>query len=184
MTEGVIEAAKQNVVAGGTHQSLLQYQRPLLEGETMTYEFRYQADEAIVHPAIGRLAFLFEPGGIRIRWITDGALEWTGLPEDNATLEPLNRRGPRPFPLKDNDWNKVSISLGEGKINVSLNDSVVYIRELDKGATSAGKFGLYRDRARGVQVRNVVLTGDWPEEVPEEFLDNPTTINSNEETDR
>jgi hypothetical protein len=182
MTRGVIEAAKQEVAEGGSRQSLLRYQRPLLEGETISYEFLHQADESEVHPAIGRLAFLLEPGGIRIHWITDGALEWTGLPEDNATLEPLNRRGPRPFPLKNNDWNTVSVSLNEGKINISLNDSLVYTREMEKGPNSVGKFGLYRDRGRGVQVRNVVITGDWPQEVPQEFQQNPTTLVDEEGT--
>lgn len=180
MAQGVIEAAKQNVPAGSSHQSLLRYQRPLLDGETITYEFFYQADKVIVHPAIGRLAFLLEPGGIRIRWITDGALEWTGLPEDNVTLEPLNRRGPRPFPLKEDDWNSVSITRSEGKIELSLNDSPVYSREME--ANLGKKFGLYRDRAQGVQVRNVGLTGDWPESVPDEFLENPTTLIEAEET--
>jgi hypothetical protein len=47
---------------------------------------------------------------------------------------------------------------------------------MSEGQAYAQKFGLYRDRARGVQVRNAVMTGDWPEEVPEEFLDNPTTL--------
>lgn len=178
MAQGVIEAAKQDVPEGASHQSLLRYQRPLLDGETITYEFFYQADQTVVHPAIGRLAFLLEPGGIRIRWITDGALEWTGLPEDNATLEPLNRRGPRPFPLKDGEWNSISIARSEGKIDVSLNDSPVYSREMEDNL--GRKFGLYRDRVQGVQVRNVVMTGDWPEEVPPEFIENPTTLISEE----
>ena len=174
MSQGVIEAAKQEVAEGASHQSLLRYQRPLLDGESISYEFFYQVDQAAVHPAIGRLAFLLEPGGIRIRWITDGPLEWTGLAEDNATLEPLNRRGPRPFPLKQGEWNSISVSREAGKINLSLNGSLVYAREME--ASLGKKFGLYRDRAQAVQVRNVVMKGDWPEAVPQEFLDNPTAL--------
>jgi hypothetical protein len=182
MKGGVIEAEKRDVAEGETHQSLLQYQRPLLDGEAIAYEFFYRAGEIEVHPAVGRLAFLFEPGGIRIRWMTDGELEWTGLAEDNATLEPLNRRGPRPFPLKENDWNAVSVSLTKGKVDVTLNGSLVYSRETRKGQNAAEKFGLYRDRARGVQVRNVVMTGDWPNELPKEFFDNPMTLIGSETT--
>ena len=176
LSEGMIKAAQRDGAEGEPRQSLLQYQRPLQGGETIAYEFFNRADELEVHPAIGRLAFLLEPGGIRIHWMTDGALEWTGLPEDNATLEPLNRRGPRPFPLKENDWNAVSVSLTDGKIEITLNESLVYSRKLTEGQTSSEKFGLYRDRGRGVQVRKVVMTGDWPKEVPQEFLDNPTTL--------
>ncbi len=176
MTGGIIETAKREAAEGESRQSLLQYQRPLLDGETIAYEFFHRAGEIEVHPAVGRLAFLFEPGGIRIRWIIDGELEWTGVPEDNATLEPLNRRGPRPFPLKENEWNAVSVSLTKGKIDITLNGSPVYSREMSEGQNSAEKFGLYRDRTRAVQVRNVVMTGDWPKKVPQEFLDNPTTL--------
>jgi hypothetical protein len=183
MTDGIIETAKQVVDEGESRQSLLQYQRPLLDGETIVYEFFHRADESEVHPAIGRLAFLFEPEGIRIRWISDGEREWTGLAEDNATLEPLNRRGPRPFPLKENDWNAVSVALDKGTIGITLNGSQVYSREMNARQNSAEKFGLYRDRAFGVKVRNVVMTGDWPYEVPKEFFDNPTTLIGSEKTD-
>ena len=34
--------------------------------------------------------------GARLHWMTTGDLEWTGLPDDNAVIEPLNRRGPKP----------------------------------------------------------------------------------------
>ncbi|MCA9070278.1 MAG: DUF1583 domain-containing protein, partial [Planctomycetaceae bacterium] len=173
--DSIINAAKQEVVGGKSRQSLLQYHRPLLDGERIAYEFFHQAKELEVHPAIGRLAFLFEPGGIRIHWITDGELEWTGLPEDNVTLEPLNRRGPRPFPLKENDWNAVSVSHSGGKIEITLNDVLVYSRKMENGV--GGKFGLYRNCDRGVQVRHVSMTGEWPKAIPQEFLDNPTTLN-------
>ncbi|HSG72871.1 MAG TPA: DUF1583 domain-containing protein, partial [Planctomycetaceae bacterium] len=174
MTSGIIEAQKREVTADENRQSLMRYQRPLLDGESINYEFFYQENELEVHPALGKLAFLLEPGGVRIRWITDGKLEWTGLPEENATLEPLNRRGPRPLPLKADDWNAISMSLTKGQLTLSLNGTPIYVRPIE--ADNAEKFGLYRDRTRAARVRNVVMSGDWPEQVPQEFLDHPTTL--------
>ncbi len=67
--------------------------RPLLEGETLSYEFFYDEGSIDVHPTLGRLAFLLEAGGVRIRWMTALTDEWTGLEPDNAVIEPLNRKG-------------------------------------------------------------------------------------------
>ena len=64
----------------------------MLDGETLTYEFNYTPDETLVHPAVGRLAFLLNPSGVRTHWITDGEHEWTGIEVDNAIIEPAFRR--------------------------------------------------------------------------------------------
>lgn len=172
---GVIQADKRDLPQGATAQSLLRYQRPLLDGEAVSYEFHYQPGEYEVHPALGRLAFLVEPGGVRIHWITDGDFEWTGLPPDNATLEPLNRRGPRPLPLQENDWNKVTLARAGGKVTVSLNGELIYNRPVDYGGNLT--FGLYRNAAvSAVRVRNVDMSGEWPESLPEELLQNPAAV--------
>ena len=156
-------------------QSLLRYQRPLLEEELIRYEYFYVPGKTEVHPSLGRLAFLIEPGGVRIHWITDGAFEWTGLAEDNATLEPLNRRGPRPLPLKEQEWNTVELSRKDRKLTLTLNGETIYERPLDYAGDT--NFGLFRDPSRSeVRVRNVLLSGDWPEQVPDEFLANPTAV--------
>ncbi len=175
MQGGVIRVAKQPAPEGTTRQSLLKYQRPLLDGESVSYEFRYQPGQYETHPALGRLAFLIEPDGVRIHWITSDELDWTGLPADNATLEPLNRRGPRPLPLKENDWNQVVLARAKGKATVTLNGGLIYERPVDFGGDLT--FGLYRNAAQSaVEVRNVVMTGDWPESLPEEFLQNPAVL--------
>ena len=64
--------AKRSIRAGTNPQSLLRYQRPLLEGESISYDFFYDPGEAEVHPSLGRVAFLIEPNGVRVHWITDG----------------------------------------------------------------------------------------------------------------
>ncbi len=174
---GVISAAKQDIEQKSNPQSLLHYQRPLLDGESISYEFHYEPGEFEVHPALGRLAFLIEPTGVRVHWMTDGDSEWTGLPTGNAVLEPLNRRGPRPSPLKENDWNVVTLAREDGKVTLSLNGDVIYQRAIDFGGDHT--FGFYRDRTKSsVKIRNVVMTGDWPEALPEDFIASPAVVAS------
>ncbi len=169
VSDGTISNAKREVDAEAPSQSLLRYQRPLLEGESISYEFYSQPGEIEVHPSLGRLAFFIEPDGVRLHWITDGARDWTGLDEDNAIVEPLNRRGPKTLPLKLNDWNRLVVSLTGDEATLSLNDEVIYQRHVEP--ENGRQFGFYHDRRRSeVRVRNVLMTGNWPEKIPDEVL--------------
>jgi tetratricopeptide (TPR) repeat protein len=143
-------------------QSRLYYHRPLRDGESVSYEFYYEPDSVMVHPTIGRLAFLLEPEGVRVRWITDGAdNEWTGLPTNNASEEPSNRRGPTPLPLKPKAWNAATLSLSGDTLALELNGVKVYERPLER--TIDRQFGLYHAKNQtSAQARNVVLRGNWP----------------------
>lgn len=179
ISDGVVSAGKADKPTEGVRHSLLRYQRPLLAGESIRYEFFYEPGVKEVHPAVGRMAFLLEPNGIRVRWLTSGDSDWTGLRPENALLEPLNRRGPRTLPLKENDWNAALVSLAEGRLQITLNDELVYERAVDFDGDLT--FGLYRDANHSdVQVRNVTMTGDWPEDVPEECLANPAVVDDPE----
>lgn len=172
LESGVISAPKVKADAGVFSQSVLHYQRPLLDGESVSYEFEYQPGEIHIHPALGRMAFLIEPGGVQVHWMTSGDFEWTGLPADNALLEPLSRRGPRPLPLKEGEWNSVRLARADGKVTVTLNSDVIYQRVVDFGGDLS--FGFYRNRTEtAARIRNVVMTGNWPESLPEDCLANP-----------
>lgn len=176
MKDGVIQAEK---TGGPFQQSLLRYQRPLLEDETVSYEFFYQPGEFEIHPVLDRLAFLIEERGVRVHWITDNSREWTGLTSDNAIIEPLYRRSSGPMPLKPDDWNLVRVSRTDGKASVTLNDQLIYERPFEVTGPVEPAFGFYRDAGTAsVRVRNVVMTGNWPESVPEDFLANPTETTS------
>ena len=173
VVDGVISAPKRPT-DGPKSSSILRYQRPLLDGESISYEFEYSKDDGVlVHPALGQLAFLIESGGVKVRWLTAGANEWTGLPIDNALLEPLSRRGPRPLALNEGNWNKVTLVRAAGKATLTLNGEVIYQRTIDFGGDH--KFGFYRSQGETTaKIRNVVMTGDWPETLPADVLKNPT----------
>ena len=170
--EGTIHGVNRS--DSSTGQSRLEYARPLCDGESVSYEFHYAAGEFEVHPALGRLAFLIEPAGVRIHWMTAGDREWTSLPADNAVVEPLNRRGPKPLPLVEGDWNRVSIALADDKITLTLNGATIYERPLE--AENTRTFSLYRDRTRSARIREVVMRGDWPERLSDEQLQNLVAV--------
>lgn len=150
-------------------ESWLYFHRPLRDGERIRYEFFYQpGNEAIaVHPTIDRMAFLLEPAGVRLHWLTANRVKdftpaagW--IATDNAIDEPLSRRGPASLPLIANDWNSAALELRDGFVRLELNGQLVCERRIDPDCGT--RFGFYHDRAKSsVRVRNVVLSGDWPE---------------------
>ncbi|MCA9140678.1 MAG: DUF1583 domain-containing protein [Planctomycetales bacterium] len=183
LRDGEIIASDRSQADASEHPGLLRYQRPLLDGDSIAYEFMFAGESSVVHPAVGRLAFLLESGGVRLRYLTTGASEWSGLAIDNAALEPLYRKGPRRLPLKENDWNSVRTQIKGGDILVHLNDQLIYQRPIESRLGgeppvwelgSGTQFGLYRaTRTTASRIRNVVMTGEWPDSLPEEFISNP-----------
>ena len=172
---GEVISSQQTDASNSEKPGWLRYQRPLLDGESISYEFLHRGDDAIVHPTIGRLAFLLEPTGVRVRWITTGELEWSGLEADNAALEPLNRRGPKPLPLREKDWNSLRVELSDNKVLITLNDQLIYQRPVDPNSET--QFGLYRPtRNAEARVRQVLMTGDWPEAIPADFIADPVDL--------
>ncbi len=109
-----VTPTRQNVIDSATagteaDQSVISYFRPLQNGDVLTYDFLYEPGQIVVHPAVGRIAFLLEPDGIKIHWMTEGGRDLSGLAADNAVVEPANRRGPAALPLKSGQWNSVRL---------------------------------------------------------------------------
>jgi hypothetical protein len=147
---------------GAPVPSALCYVRPLHSGDKLHYEFFYRPGEFHVHPGVGRLAFLLEPDGVRLHWLTSPSNEeWTGLAPDNAVAVAADRRGPEKLPLKVDDWNSLQLLMNGDTLTLELNGQVVYERKL--GTEDERTFSLfhYQDKS-AVRVRNVVLEGNWP----------------------
>ena len=155
-------------------QSRLYYEHPLSEGDRIRYEFWYESGEnpVHVHPAIGRLAFLLEAGGLKLHWMTANNSpdeSQGGLPTDNVLVNESIRREPVSF--KEKNWNEVELSLRNGTVTIILNGKPVCEYPLER--ENSRQFGFYHDKnATSVQVRNVVLQGDWPESLSSEIASN------------
>ncbi len=173
LTAGTMRHPRQVGASESARHHCLYYQRPLLDGESIQYEFQYVPDEVEVHPVLGRIVFLIEPDGVSLRWLTDPAWEWTGLPPDNRALDPLQRRGPKPLPLTAGAWHRVTLSLAQRELTILLDGQPIYVRGLDPADDTS--FGLYHDQGRSeARVREAVLRGDWPEELSASQLDDLT----------
>ena len=146
-------------------EALLQYHRPMLEDGEMTYEFFYVPQQTVVHPALGRLAMLLTPEGIKNHWLTDAQFDRGGLLPDNVSVEPESRRGPDALPLKINDWNQVSLAIKGDQLTLGLNGETVYSRPIE--ATNQRTFGLFRYAGDSeARVKNVIYKGNWPRTLP------------------
>ncbi len=147
-------------------ESVLRYNHPLLEDGEIGYDFYYEPGETMVHPALGRLAFLLEPDGVKIHWLTDAQFERNGLKADNACSEADTTRGPSSLPLKPKDWNRLVLSLAGDRVTLRLNQTEIAVRRLEPANQRI--FGLfhYADETE-VRVRNVSYAGQWPRKLPE-----------------
>jgi hypothetical protein len=144
----------------------------MARGETLRYEFYYQPGQSLVHPALDRLTFLLDPAGVRMHWMTDGTyLPADELKPDNAWDEPEYRRGPSSLPLKPGEWNELELALSDDRVALRLNSEPIYERPLPESNNRL--FGLFHYKDQTVaEVRNVVLSGDWPRSLtPDQLAD-------------
>ena len=155
-------------------QSRLYYHRPLLDGDRVTYEFWYERghNSTHVHPTLGQMAFLLEPDGLNLHWMTSRNSEDNrySLPTDNRLVDESIRKGP--ISLKEKDWNNVELSFKNDVVTINVNGKAA--GELKFERENNRVFGFYHDKnATAVKVRNVVMRGDWPATIPAEAVSNP-----------
>ena len=164
-SSGWIVGPRDTRLAGVFKESLLQYQRPLLEDESIEYEFFHEPGKIETNPALNRLAFILHPQGIREHWLTDGRYDRTDVAPDNVTDASECRRGPALLPLKPDQWNHLKLTRHQGTTTVELNDQLVYERQLE--SVNPSTFGLfhYADMTES-RVRNVVMRGGWSKTLP------------------
>ena len=155
-------------------QSRLYYSRPLADGEQIRYEFWNEvgANPVNVHPAVGRLAFLLDADGLKLHWMTvvnsKDEINY-GLASDNVLVDESIRRGK--VVLNDKSWNRVELSFKNNVVSIVLNGTLVCEYPLDR--ENSREFGLFYDKsASSVQVRDVVLKGDWPMSFTSEIASN------------
>lgn len=160
-----IVARKYDNEQSRARQSILVYHRPLLEDGEIAYDFFHVPGQTHVHPALGRAAFLLEPEGVTLHWLTDAQHERTGLAPDNATVEKACRRGPDKLPLKSGDWNRLALAVKGETLTLTLNGTVIYERPVEP--ENQRQFGLFRyGGLTDVRVKNVTYRGDWPKTLP------------------
>ncbi|MEM8733737.1 MAG: DUF1583 domain-containing protein [Planctomycetota bacterium] len=104
---------------------------------------------------------------LRKHWITSSA-EVFGVSSTNGVDVPSDQVMNAPA-LKAKAWNRLAYSREGDQITISINDQPIYSQPAD--SLLRGRFGFLQDPEKfQVKVRNVVLTGDWPETLPEDLF--------------
>ncbi len=149
-----------DVAAAQTEIGLLQYQRPMLDGETLAWEFEYLPDSVESSPALGRLLLQIHSSGVQKRWLPTQAMERL-LPAVNSMDFP--EKESQTFPIRTG-WNKASLKMHSGTVTLTLNDQEVSVAAIPPDGDT--RPGLFYNRGRTeARVRNIVLSGPWPETV-------------------
>jgi hypothetical protein len=166
--ERMIVGRLQPAYADTGRESLLQYQRPMIEDGVIEYDFFYSPDQSLVHPAVGRLIVLLDDEHPRIHRLTDGPHDFTALDPlnagdaENKTSVDVNLR----TLLKVNDWNRMEVHVAGREHLVMLNGTCIYRGHLSE--QNNRRFGLFHySGSTEARVRNIEWTGSWQQTVPD-----------------
>ncbi len=159
---------------GTFSQSLLQYHRPMAEDGTIEYEFFYEPQKSMVHPALDRYCLLLNPAGVDVHWITDGrydpALSDRLSDSDNLISDPQKHGGMLPFIVRD--WNALALTVKGDSIELTLNGLLVFSGKIEPG--NLRTFGLFHYAEQTeARIRNLRWRGNWPKSLsvpPEQEL--------------
>ena len=146
--------------------SHIEYLRPLLEGESTELSFWWEWDAIELYPSIGRTVLQFGRKGMTPSWVTHPndltRLSYVVAEELDPPSELLGKDN---VPI-DQSWNTIKMTRKDNTIEVFLNDkSLVHIP-----VTHPPRPGLMRPKDREVRVREMTLTGDWPDKIPTDLM--------------
>ncbi|MEL6104930.1 MAG: DUF1583 domain-containing protein [Planctomycetota bacterium] len=161
--------AENELVSGGADngfqkQSCIRYQRPLCDGDVLSYEFFYEEGKTVVHPTIGRIAYVLRPNGLHLHWMNAANTSWK-IPQGYEIPLPTETE-PQALPLNSGQWNTVEVTRRGDQVAIKLNQETIF-EQKPQSRLGDMVFGLfhYRDQS-DARVRNIQLQGDWPDQLP------------------
>ncbi|MCA9059612.1 MAG: DUF1583 domain-containing protein, partial [Planctomycetaceae bacterium] len=144
-------------------ESLLRYQRPMLEDGVIEFDSWYESGQFSVNPALGKSAWLLTEMGVRRHELTSGPFETTGLTPANQEVVPGAAES---LPVKSGEWNHIRLELTGDQLTISVNDVVAATIEVTE-PPQRRQFGLFRySNLTRARVQNLVYRGDWPKTLP------------------
>ncbi len=151
-------------------EALIRYMRPLCDGEQISLQFYHEPGKYSLAPALGRIAMLLSDAEVALHWITtDPSGTTTGIDDANRIVDEQAQQLTA-VGLKENDWNQLTLGLEGEVVTLSINGEAVYRRSWEAGV--GRQFGLFHDPTQyHVRVRNVRLSGDWPERLPGDLFE-------------
>ena len=155
------------VVLTDSKCSILRYQRPMQPGDLIDYEY-YVDDQTNVSLMIGSQVYRITPDGIQAKpiltlppvWL-QSSLDWAAEP-DGQSLAPASNI--------NNGWHRATVTMGKTSFDLSIDGTPIYRGQVVDPPSAL--FGLYHDSTKSqVRIRNMKLTGDWPKELPENWME-------------
>lgn len=146
----------------------LQYLRPLLDAETVTWKFFWEEGKTETYPSIGRIVLRLSKKGI--------------VPTYRPATQDLSSVGfishdelyPLPEPLaKDNvpvdgEWNTVTLVRQGNAVQFKLNEKLVATIPV---TNLTARPGFQRVPQMNSKIKDMILTGDWPDTLPEDLME-------------
>jgi hypothetical protein len=163
--DGELRTGDQTMTTNPGSQRHIQYLRPLLDGESIDYDFFYEDGKQEAHPAIGRVALLLRPEGVKLRWLPQTrSLESYQL-EALHEVAPEEVIGDGQPELLEGEWNQVQLTAEGSQVVVKVNGKAVcrFTTSLDQ------RFGLLAEKERSCRIRDMTLTGPWPKTLQQAF---------------
>ena len=146
--------------------SHLQYLRPLLEGESVQFSFWWERGETEFRPTVGRVRLELYRLGTRPVWIQSPSdLTNNGYIGTTQPNKLAGRMAPDVVP-DDHTWNTVTLRRRGDLVVVLLNDT----RLTEVPANDNTRFGIDRPAKKDTWIRSITLTGDWPEKLPDDLM--------------
>ena len=164
--DGVLHGTANDNAAQGS-DSLISYHRPLAEGDEFSYEFLYEPGIRMANPTIGRVIVSLADGK-KAKELYAGDEEIGESPTIVNIVDSPHALGP--VKLTAGEWNQVTLRIKNANAEVEVNGTPVWRRPLTK--LDNLKFGIQKYKTQVAEVRNMVLAGDWPTELPESLATN------------
>ena len=109
---------------------------------------------------------LIRDTGVKLRWLPVAESQESKWLDPTHEVEPAaaNRLGN--YKLKSEDWNQVKLAATENGVILSVNG----VNACRVATASEQKFGVFHEKQRVCEIRNIVLSGRWPQTVPANLL--------------
>lgn len=155
-------------------ESWIYYARPLCDGESVTFEFFHEEGQFALSPTIDRTALWIDREQLFKHWITPAGGAWFGVNATNrVAVEAKETLGDIELKI---GWNAGSFEREGDTIRISVNGEAIYEQDVDESC--GGRIGFFHDPSMvQAKVRNVVLSGNWPEKLPEDLFEKYAAAN-------
>ncbi|MCU0712328.1 MAG: DUF1583 domain-containing protein [Pirellula sp.] len=174
---GTLKAKPRPRIGLVPQESWLRYRRPLVEQDTVRYQFFAKQDEIVAHPTLGNVAMVIRADGLSLHYLDpiNSARVVYSLDAESMVKVESDAFKSGTSPLKDNEWNDCVVTVREGKADLTLNGTLLYSLPLESGTGTP--FGFFRYKHQKCEIRNIVLSGAWPSSIKESDVADWTSKN-------